>query len=194
MDNKINYQNNPLHSVGLKSVLNDLIDHYGFEILFAYLNINCFNMNPSLDSSIKFLKKTEWAREKVESFYLYQYKSLPRASDEQFVLPPRDRIIPDDEKPGEPAELSVEDGERLTEKRAQKAAAMGQGGERRTNTAYATRRKNEGRDKSHAQSQEQDSEQDSEQKQEQKGDSSTPDVPVEGKVDPWANARNRSKR
>jgi len=184
MDNEINYQNNPLHSVGLKSVLTELIDHYGFEILFAYLNINCFNMNPSLDSSIKFLKKTEWAREKVEAFYLYQYKNLPRASDDQFVLPPRDRIVPDVQKPGEPEELSVEDGERLTEKRAKKAAAMDPAGARRSNSAYATRRKNEDRGDSYAQ----------EQKQEQEESSFAEIPPVEGKVDPWANARNRSKR
>ena len=118
----IDYNNNPLHGVGLKQVITELVDHYGFEILFAYLNINCFNNNPSVDSSVKFLKKTDWAREKVEGFYLYQFKSLPRASAEQFELPPRDRIIPSDQKPGLPAELSLEDAERLREKRARKAA------------------------------------------------------------------------
>ena len=122
MSTEINYENNPLNGVGLKKLLNELVDHYGFEILFAYLNINCFNTNPSIESSIKFLKKTDWAREKVEGFYLYQFKNLPRASDEQFLLSPRDRIIPDDQTPGEPAELSVEDGARLSEKRAKKSA------------------------------------------------------------------------
>jgi uncharacterized protein (DUF2132 family) len=72
---------------------------------------------------VKFLKKTDWAREKVEAFYLYQFKSLPRASAEQFELPPRDRIIPRDQQPGEPAALSLEDAERLREKSARKAAA-----------------------------------------------------------------------
>ncbi|TVT68998.1 MAG: DNA-binding protein VF530, partial [Denitromonas halophila] len=72
--------------------------------------------------SVKFLKKTDWAREKVEAFYLYQFKSLPRASDAQFELPPRERVIPLDQTPGEPAELSFEDAERLAEKRARKAA------------------------------------------------------------------------
>ena len=80
------------------------------------------NTNPSIDSSVKFLKKTDWAREKVEAFYLYQFKNLPRASAEQFELPPRDRIVPQDQKPGQPAELSLEDAERLREKRARKAA------------------------------------------------------------------------
>ena len=123
MSTEINYKNNPLHGVGLKNILNDIIDHYGFELLFAYLNINCFKTNPSIDSSVKFLKKTDWAREKVEAFYLYEFKNLPRASDEQFQLPPRDRIVPEDQTPGEPAELSLEDAERLREKRAKKSAA-----------------------------------------------------------------------
>jgi uncharacterized protein (DUF2132 family) len=122
MSDEVNYQNNPLHGLSLKSLLTEIIDHYGFEILHAYLNINCFKKNPSLESSVKFLKKTEWAREKVESFYLYQFKSLPRASDEQFALSPRDRIIPDGQVPGEPASLSLEDAERLNAKRASRSA------------------------------------------------------------------------
>lgn len=123
MSNEINYKNNPLHGVGLKSLLIEMVDQYGYEILFAYLNINCFKINPSIDSSVKFLKKTDWAREKVEAFYLYEYKNLPRASSEQFLLPPRDRIIPEDQAPGNPMELSLEDAEQLREKRANKAAA-----------------------------------------------------------------------
>ncbi|HSG21625.1 MAG TPA: VF530 family DNA-binding protein [Azonexus sp.] len=122
MNDEINYQNNPLHGLSLKNLLSEIVDHYGFELLFAYLNINCFNNNPSIDSAVKFLKKTDWAREKVEAFYLYQFKSLPRASDEQFELPPRDRIVPPNQTPGSPAELSLEDAERLREKRTRKAA------------------------------------------------------------------------
>lgn len=122
MTNEIDYKNNPLHGVGLKSLLIEIVDQYGFEILFAYLNINCFKTNPSIDSSIKFLKKTDWAREKVEIFYLYEFKNLPRASSEQFSLPPRERIIPEDQAPGDPKELSLEDAERLREKRASKSA------------------------------------------------------------------------
>ena len=123
MNTDIDYKNNPLHGVSLKQLLTEIVEHYGFKILYAYLNINCFNSNPSVDSSVKFLKKTDWAREKVEAFYLYQFKNLPRASAEQFELPPRDRIGPLDQKPGRPAELSLEDAERLREKRARKAAA-----------------------------------------------------------------------
>lgn len=134
MEIEINYNNNPLHGVGLKKLITEIVDHYGFEILFAYLNINCFNNNPSIDSSVKFLKKTDWAREKVEAFYLYQFKSLPRASAEQFELPPRDRIIPPGQMPGEPAELSLEDAERLREKRAKKAALRNQDEGQRANS------------------------------------------------------------
>jgi uncharacterized protein (DUF2132 family) len=125
MPDDINYSNSPLHGLSLKNLLVELVDHYGFEILYAYLNINCFKTNPSIASSLKFLKQTDWARESVESFYLYEFKNLPRATAEQFALPPRDRIIPADQKPGAPAVLSLEDAERLREKRTLKAAAHG---------------------------------------------------------------------
>jgi len=126
MSDDINYKNNPLHGVSSKQLLVELVDHYGFNILFAYLNINCFNSNPSIESSLKFLKKTDWAREKVEAFYMYKFKSLPRASDEQFVLPPRDRVVPEDQSPGEPAVLSLEAAERLKDKRAKNPAERSQ--------------------------------------------------------------------
>ena len=122
MNVEIDYKNNPLHGLSLKKLITEIVNYYGFDILFAYLNINCFNNNPSIESSVKFLNKTDWAREKVEAFYLYQFKGLPRASDEQFELPPRDRIIPQGQIPSEPAVLSLEDAERLREKRAKKAA------------------------------------------------------------------------
>jgi len=114
------YENNPLHGVGLEQVITELVDHYGFEILNAYLNLNCFKTHPSIKSSLKFLKKTDWAKDKVEAFYLYQYKNLPLADSTQFELPPRDRIVPAHQKPGTPAELSFEDAENLRQKRAKK--------------------------------------------------------------------------
>ncbi|OKY27178.1 VF530 family DNA-binding protein [Thalassotalea sp. PP2-459] len=120
MTNENPYLTNPLHGTSLTTVLNEIVDHYGFPLLYAYLNINCFNKNPSINASVKFLKKTQWAREKVESFYLYQYKNLPRASDREFEKPPRERIIPNNETPKEPAELSFEDAENLRLKRAEK--------------------------------------------------------------------------
>lgn len=130
MTDNINYKSNPLHGLSLTNLLTEIVDHYGFKILHAYLNINCFKSNPSIDSSVKFLKKTHWAREKVEGFYMYQYKNLPRASDEQFELPPRDRLVPEGQVPGEPAELDLEDAARLKEKRAKKAANHGSNNQR----------------------------------------------------------------
>ena len=123
LDEENPYLTNPLHGVGLKTVLQELVSHYGFDILYAYLNINCFRVNPSISASEKFLKKTDWAREKVEVFYLYQYKNLPAVSSEQFKLPPRERIVPEHHKPNEPAVLSIEDGERLQDKRAKNVAS-----------------------------------------------------------------------
>jgi uncharacterized protein (DUF2132 family) len=114
------YKNNPLHGTKLETVLNELVDHYGWDILHAYLNLNCFKTKPSIESSAKFLRKTDWAQEKVEAFYLYQLKGLPRADEEQFLLPPRDRIVPPQDKVGEPTELSFEDAERLRAKIAKK--------------------------------------------------------------------------
>jgi len=108
--------------------LTELVSHYGFDILFAYLNINCFKTNPSISSSVKFLKKTQWAREKVELFYLYKFKSLPRVSSEQFETPPRDRIMPEGQVTGEPAKLNLEDAKQENEKREKKAAEHGQSG------------------------------------------------------------------
>ncbi|MGB0932850.1 MAG: VF530 family DNA-binding protein [Lishizhenia sp.] len=62
--------NNPLHGVRLDAILNSLIDAYGWEELGRRIKINCFTNNPTLNSSLKFLRKTPWAREKVEDLYL----------------------------------------------------------------------------------------------------------------------------
>ncbi len=121
------YKNNPLHGIKLDQVLTELVEHYDWDILFAYLNLNCFKTNPSIVSSLKFLRKTEWAKEKVEAFYLYQYKGLPKADDEQFQFPPRDRIVPAHHKPRLPAELSFEDAERRRMKKAKTTRARSSG-------------------------------------------------------------------
>ena len=64
-------KNDPLHGVTLEMILNRLVDFYGWEKLGRHIDINSFNNNPSIKSSLKFLRKTAWAREKVENFYLY---------------------------------------------------------------------------------------------------------------------------
>jgi uncharacterized protein (DUF2132 family) len=60
----------PLHGVTLEKILNDLVDHFGWEELGNLITINCFNSDPSIKSSLKFLRKTEWARKKVEGLWL----------------------------------------------------------------------------------------------------------------------------
>jgi uncharacterized protein (DUF2132 family) len=62
--------NNPLHGKTLQVVLEFLLKEYGWEKLGKEIAINCFLKNPSIDSSLKFLRKTPWAREKVEGLYL----------------------------------------------------------------------------------------------------------------------------
>jgi len=63
-------KNNPLHGKTLESILNYLVERYGWEELGGMIRINCFNDNPSIQSSLKFLRKTEWARKKVEELYI----------------------------------------------------------------------------------------------------------------------------
>lgn len=72
MDNKnTNPQpNNPLRGIPLKTILEILIEEYGWEELSDMIRINCFNENPSIKSSLSFLRKTPWARAKVEKLYL----------------------------------------------------------------------------------------------------------------------------
>ena len=105
MNNENEQLNNPLHGLKLDILLNELISHYGFEIIAEYTNINCFKNRATIETSLKFLRKTEWAREKIERFYLYNYKNLPKADDTQYEITPRQRIIPAHQKPREPKEL-----------------------------------------------------------------------------------------
>jgi len=62
--------NNPLHGVKLLDILEFLVEKYGFKELSYQVNINCFKNDPSIKSSLNFLRKTPWAREKVEQLYL----------------------------------------------------------------------------------------------------------------------------
>ena len=62
--------NNPLHGVTLETVVTSLVDYYGWEELGHRIRIKCFTTDPSVRSSLKFLRKTPWAREKVEKLYL----------------------------------------------------------------------------------------------------------------------------
>ena len=63
------HKNDPLHGMTLEQILNRLVEYYGWEDLGLYIEIRCFNVNPSVKSSLKFLRKTPWARKKVENLY-----------------------------------------------------------------------------------------------------------------------------
>ena len=69
---------NPLHGLTLERLLNDLVDYYGWEGLSENIPLRCFSVDPSISSSLKFLRKTPWAREKVESLYLYTLRRQQR--------------------------------------------------------------------------------------------------------------------
>ena len=67
-----NYQqNNPLHGITLEKILTELVEYYGWQELGNRITINCFTHDPSIKSSLKFLRKTEWARKKVENLYVW---------------------------------------------------------------------------------------------------------------------------
>jgi len=66
--------NNPLHGVTLEQIVNSLVDHYGWDGLGIRIDIRCFNNDPSVKSSLKFLRRTPWARKKVERLYLATQK------------------------------------------------------------------------------------------------------------------------
>lgn len=62
--------NNPLHGLSLEKIVTRLVEHYGWPRLHQKIAINCFANDPSIKSSLKFLRKTPWAREKVEALYV----------------------------------------------------------------------------------------------------------------------------
>jgi len=63
--------NNPLHGVKLADILEYLVKEWGWKKMGEVIKIRCFNSDPSIKSSLKFLRKTDWARTEVEEFYLY---------------------------------------------------------------------------------------------------------------------------
>lgn len=71
-------KNNPLHGLTLEMILHHLVDHFGWEELGRRIRVNCFISDPSIQSSLKFLRKTQWARTKVEDLYLETLKRQER--------------------------------------------------------------------------------------------------------------------
>lgn len=79
---------NPLHGIKLETIVEALAAHYGWEDLGQRIPIRCFISEPSVASSLKFLRKTPWAREKVESLYLFMLREIRRSSAPVHNFPP----------------------------------------------------------------------------------------------------------
>lgn len=79
---------NPLHGVTLEAMVTALASHFGWEDLGQRVPIRCFQSEPSVKSSLKFLRKTPWAREKVESLYLFMLRERKRAAPTVHNFPP----------------------------------------------------------------------------------------------------------
>jgi uncharacterized protein (DUF2132 family) len=69
----------PLHGITLEAMLNQLVAHFGWQDLAQRIPINCFASDPSVSSSLKFLRRTPWARTKVEGLYLFMLREIKRA-------------------------------------------------------------------------------------------------------------------
>ena len=67
--------NDPLHGITLKAILEQLVKEMSWEEMAEHIRINCFSDNPGINSSLKFLRKTAWARKKVEDLYLWRAKN-----------------------------------------------------------------------------------------------------------------------
>ncbi|MGO1298470.1 MAG: VF530 family DNA-binding protein [Vibrio sp.] len=65
--------NNPLHGLTLEKILTRLVEQYGWDGLYQQIRVNCFSKDPSIKSSLKFLRKTQWARDKVEALYVQTF-------------------------------------------------------------------------------------------------------------------------
>ncbi|MBS0847402.1 VF530 family protein [Citrobacter sp. JGM124] len=73
--------NDPLHGVTLEALLNALVEHYGWARLAQEVKINCFKSDPSIKSSLKFLRRTPWARKEVETLYLDMLEEAPKYNE-----------------------------------------------------------------------------------------------------------------
>ena len=78
---------NPLHGLTLEAIVSALADYYGWEELGQRIPVRCFTLDPSVGSSLKFLRKTPWAREKVEGLYLYMLRQQQRDARQSTGLP-----------------------------------------------------------------------------------------------------------
>jgi len=75
------HPNDPLHGVTLKAILEDLVARRGWENLSEHISIRCFSIDPSINSSLKFLRRTPWARERLEQLYVDDKQAIRRYDD-----------------------------------------------------------------------------------------------------------------
>ena len=101
-------QSNPLYGLKMDVLLTEISEHYGWELLSEALRIDRFQYHTGMKSTVKFLRNNQWAKDKVENFYLYQYKNFPCPDDKQLSIAPRDRSIPAEQQAGEPVEISAD--------------------------------------------------------------------------------------
>jgi uncharacterized protein (DUF2132 family) len=80
--------NDPLHGVTLEAIVTSLSKHYGWDGLAQRIAIRCFQSEPSVASSLKFLRKTPWARDKVEGLYLFMLREIKRGAPTVHNFPP----------------------------------------------------------------------------------------------------------
>lgn len=83
--------NNPLHGITLENMLNELVARYGWEKLGKQITIRCFQQDPSISSSLKFLRKTPWARAKVEALYLKTIRPRTKTTPKTVAKPRPER-------------------------------------------------------------------------------------------------------
>jgi uncharacterized protein (DUF2132 family) len=74
----VNQPRNPLHGITLEVMVTSLVEHYGWAGLGERIPVRCFTLDPSINSSLKFLRNTPWARDKVESLYLFMLREIRR--------------------------------------------------------------------------------------------------------------------
>ena len=118
---------NPLYGLKMDVLLTEISEHYGWELLSEALRIDRFQFHTGMKSTVKFLRNNEWAKDKVESFYLYQYKNFPCPDDKQLTIAPRNRTISDLQQAGSPAPITAEviaQVERLSRLRTYKDAGI----------------------------------------------------------------------
>jgi uncharacterized protein (DUF2132 family) len=78
----IKQRNNPLHGLTLEAIVTSLVAHFGWAELAERIPVRCFSNDPSITSSLKFLRKTPWAREKVEGLYAFMLRDIERAKSD----------------------------------------------------------------------------------------------------------------